>query len=39
MVGDTLIASGQDVLTIQNGEITHQVVHLDSQDFETTCRS
>ena len=33
MVGDTLIASGQDVLTIQNGEITHQVVHLDSQDF------
>jgi len=33
MVGDTLIASGQDVLTIQNGEITYQVVHLDSQDF------
>ena len=33
MVDDTLIASGQDILTIQNGEITHQVVHLDSEDF------
>ncbi|MDG2300450.1 MAG: nuclear transport factor 2 family protein [Acidimicrobiales bacterium] len=33
MVGDTLIAAGKDILTIENGKITHQVVHLDSQDF------
>ncbi|MBJ86761.1 MAG: hypothetical protein CL461_00775 [Acidimicrobiaceae bacterium] len=33
MVGETLIASGKDILTIQKGEITHQIVHLDSEDF------
>ena len=33
IVGENVEASGTDFLTIQNGEITHQTVKLNSSDF------
>ncbi len=33
IVGENIEASGTDLLTIQNGEITHQSVKLNSSDF------
>tara|TARA_X000001036_G_C20120221_1_gene578976 strand:- start:68 stop:424 length:357 start_codon:yes stop_codon:yes gene_type:complete len=33
LLGNSLEVSGKDVLTIRNGEITHQVVLLNAEDF------
>ena len=33
IVGEDIEASGTDLLTIENGEITHQSVRLNSSDF------